>query len=50
MSGDSSKTDSTNSKISNQEQIDLLKIMLEKLTQFSKTESTASASLLNATV
>lgn len=50
MSGDTSRTKSSNTKISNQEQIDLLKIMLEKLTQFSKSESTASASLLNATV
>ena len=47
MSSDTSKAKSSNTKGSNQEQIDLLKIMLEKLTQFSKTESTASASLLN---
>ncbi len=47
MSSDTSKAKSPNTKGSNQEQIDLLKIMLEKLTQFSKTESTPSASLLN---
>ncbi|MDP3695703.1 MAG: hypothetical protein Q8R42_06290, partial [Desulfocapsaceae bacterium] len=48
MSSDTAKTGSTSTKKSTQEQIDLLKIMLEKLTQFSKeTESTASASLLN---
>jgi Ca2+-binding EF-hand superfamily protein len=44
----SSETGSSSSKSSNQDQIDLLKIVLEKLTQFSKeTESTAAVSLLN---
>ena len=47
-SSDSTKTGSAGSKSSNQDQIDLLKIMLEKLTQFSKaSESTAADSLLN---
>jgi Ca2+-binding EF-hand superfamily protein len=47
-STESSETGSTSTKSSNQDQIDLLKIMLEKLTQFSKeSEYTAAASLLN---
>jgi Ca2+-binding EF-hand superfamily protein len=47
VSNDTAKTGAVNTKKSNQEQIDLLKIMIEKLTQLSKTESTASTSLLD---
>lgn len=44
---DTSQTESASAGKSKTEQIDLLKLMLEQLTQLSKTESSTSTSLLN---